>query len=51
MTGTFAKPASKGGEPGRRTEMSKTVIGIGQNQPFQLAPVDQNIKKQNEAFL
>jgi hypothetical protein len=29
MTGTFAKPTPKGGEPGRRTEMSKTVIGLG----------------------
>ena len=48
MTGTFAKPASKGGEPGRRTEMSKTVIGLG---PNQLEPLDENIKKQNECFL
>jgi len=31
MTGTFAKPASKGSEAGRRTEMSKTVIGLGSN--------------------
>lgn len=48
MTGTFAKPATNGAEPGRRTEMSKTVIGLGSNQ---LEPLDENIKKQNEAFL
>ena len=48
MTGTFAKPASKGSEAGRRTEMSKTVIGLGSNQ---LEPLDESIKKQNEAFL
>ena len=48
MTGTFAKPATKGAEPGRRTEMSKTVIRLGSNQ---LEPLDDSIKKQNEAFL